>query len=204
MKNNIIVNLLVLLVGIIITVAYFKACSPEPPEPTVVETIHIDTISTTTIDTIYIPQDRVVYRNLFIPTPAETLFVRPDTDISSPALSYNLTHKDSLIDASVNIITEGALLDWTFEYTPSFPTIIRTDSITITNTITREITNRPSLITLGLSAEGSYSHGTSEVDVRAALFVGLRIGSAEITYLPTLSITEGSFLHILKTTYTIR
>lgn len=200
MRRNIIAAVIGIVITLILVAVLLRSCKPEPE---IVETVRRDTVTTITIDTVYIPQDRVVYRNLHIPTPAETLYV--DTGSEEPrALSYHLTHNDSLVSAEVDIITRGVLLDWSFAYTPNFPTITRTDSVVITNTVTRTLRLRRPIVGLGISAEGEYHQADANIEFRVAPFLAIRLGHAEIGYLPTVALPTGTVSHILRATYSIR
>lgn len=92
-------------------------------------------------DTIYIPQKaRLVYIKVPVPFNEET----DPKDSTIVIREYSSPYEDSLIKGNMNVKVRGELLAQSLLYTPKFPKYIKqTDTIEITNTITKTLENEP-------------------------------------------------------------
>jgi hypothetical protein len=99
-----------------------------------------DTIRIAHTDTITLPAD-THYVNVPIATPfilRDTIYISGERVIDSTAI-YTNPYEDSLISGTITSEIDGVLIAQGFTYTPKFPKyIIKTDTVTITNSTTVE------------------------------------------------------------------
>jgi hypothetical protein len=115
------------------------------------EKVTIDTIYTSSIDTVY--EKKVIYVETEIPAPSDTIYV-DSTHMGLSRLVYTPSHNDTLLEANFRVVVDGVLVEHNFNYTPKYPKYIYTRDTFRINTNTVSIQDRNQLF-LGLEVGGN-------------------------------------------------
>ena len=138
--------------GIMVIVLFIvHRCTSPKPGTRWKEKITIDTIHTTSTDTVW--QEKVIYVETEIPSPSDTIYV-DSTYMDLPRLVYSPKHNDSLLEANFKVVVDGVLVEHNFNYIPKYPQYIYTrDTFRINTNTTKEL-NKTQLF-LGLEVGGN-------------------------------------------------
>jgi hypothetical protein len=132
--------------GVIISILIIWLSIEIQPRETKTTSVSIDSSQTVTIDTTFAPDTSRTLKPNSIPEP-DTVFVDSSTADESEEnseytklRSYTTTVSDSLIDAKINTVVRGYLVDQNLMYTPQYPLKIRVNTETVvTKTVTETI-----------------------------------------------------------------
>lgn len=145
---------IILVVLSILGVYTIHRCTSPRGETKWKEKVVIDTVHTSTVDTIW--KEKIKYVKLKIPTP-DTIFISrsPDSSVSdSSYLLYDMPYRDSLLEAKFKIKVDGVLIEHNFNYKAKFPQYIYTRDTFRINTHTTSILHKNQLF-IGLEAGGN-------------------------------------------------
>lgn len=130
---------------------------------------------TTVIDTVNFPDTIIITKPVYVPR-IDTVYVQED---GTQIKKFSSEVKDSLIEGTIHTEIKNDTILWKqwFDYTPLFPKyIIKKDSVTVTNTITKTVYEEPTRLIVG----GHVSMGNNQY-FAISPEVGIRIKGIEAT-----------------------
>lgn len=133
-------------------------------------------VTVDTVETIVTTPPRVIYRDrpvpvrttVRVPVPGDTVRVNVPADDS--LRTYHETVNDSLLTGEFDAVTEGRLLEWSFEYQLNVP--VRTITVRDSTTVVRTVRPRGHFL-----AGPGVGFGGTDGQIRGSLNAGYALGS---------------------------